>query len=95
MNVQPAAAPSSDNRHPLGPEPGAALDPAVCRVADLPGRERDAMCAGEGDPLRQGNTRLRRMIEAALSLEADRMLCGEVEADEIYVKGGHKGRTPV
>ena len=35
-----------------------------------------------------------RMIEAALSLEADRQLFGEVEADEIYIRSGHKGRKP-
>jgi transposase-like protein len=38
------------------------------------------------------------MIEAALSLEADRKLSGEVEADEIYVRSGHssghKGKKP-
>ena len=33
-----------------------------------------------------------RLIEAALSLEADRRLSGVVEADEIYVRSGHKGR---
>jgi len=35
-----------------------------------------------------------RMIEAALSLEADRKLSGEVEADEIYIRSGHKGKKP-